>query len=123
MWSFFKNRKSDISELTSAVAMVVSRLDDAISQEEPSDKTSKRLAELDTRVEALELRAEQLKEECIRYLQKGSQRMKRAEELADQDDEENVPVALPEFDFPNQAELDDRAWAAQQLRERGESPV
>lgn len=85
-------------------------------------------AQLVARVEACELRVEQLAEQVLRHLQMASQRLKLAERkekaLADLDEEEEP--SRPQMQLPLQeppADEDDFSWARKQLRARGIDPM
>jgi hypothetical protein len=120
MFNFSRKRDSQFHSLAADIATISSRLAEGAD----TDSTSQRLADIETTVEALQIRQEQLKDECIRYLQRASQRMKRAEDLSETDPEETLtPLEQLPLPFEAQAEEDDRTWAMSQMRARGETPL
>jgi hypothetical protein len=82
-----------------------------------------------SRIEELELRMERLHKDALRYLQQGSTRHKRAEQMLEAAGEEAEDAIPPQasIDFPTvtdeQPVENDLAWAAQELKKRGEVPV
>ena len=126
MFEFLSSRRTRdnvLSEKLDALVSVITA--DRQEQSEPAS-TSERLSSIETDLQALQLRQEQLAEECLRHLRKASQRMKRAEDASADEEFEapitnGVPIApmLPESVEPQ----DDHAWALAQIRQRGESPI
>ena len=124
LWDLWK-RNSDTSSVQSAIEQIADRLDALTAPDRDLGSTSERVEELKLRVDSLELSYETLREECLRHLRRGSQRLKRAEEIAEDEQlepqqENQMPIDLP---YPEVAEADDFAWARQQIRSRGETPV
>ena len=124
MLGFLTRKRSDIAILADRIDALVEAATASPQESEVSNTTSERLAALETDLQALQLRQEQLAEECLRHLRKASQRMKRAEQYAE--DEQLEPVGAvpePQLPFPEEAEEDDRTWAMNQIRARGEQPI
>jgi chromosome segregation ATPase len=121
-WKFWK-RSSELTPLTEALNGVIDELQAKHLPAESQSSTSERLRDIETTVEGLELRFEQLKEECLRHLQRGSQRLKRAQQLTEEIEEEGPRAPSPQLPFPEEAEMDDVQWAQDQIRKRGEAPI
>lgn len=126
MLGWMSRRRSDLSMLADRIDALVEAIPAPAQTEQRSDSTSERLTALETEFQGLQLRQEQLAEECLRHLRKASQRLKRAEQVAE--DEElgesmAVPPMNPQLDFPEQAEQDDHQWAQEMIRKRGEIPL
>ena len=95
--------------------------------EAASGPTSIQLVE---RMDSLENRFEELRGTCLRHLQSASQRMKRAEDLADiidDDAPDSQPVTVPLVTPNGQPEQpegeDDLRWAQEMIRARGTDPI
>ena len=125
MLEFFTKRNSELTRLSTAIEAILDKTAAPQPSQDDFATTSKHTQDLILRVEALELSNEQLREECLRHLRKASQRMKRAEEISeDEAFEESAPAVMPEqLSFPEQSEQVDFSWARQQIRQRGETPV
>ena len=126
MFAKNKKNKSELTRLSTAIEAVLDKVAAAQLPQDDFETTPNRVNELSLRVEQLELSNEQLREECLRHLRKASQRLKRAEEIADDNEleESTIPTAMPQL--PLQApelEDDDMSWARQQIRARGETPI
>jgi hypothetical protein len=126
MFEIFSSRRTRDNILSEKIDALVGAMT-ATRQEAPEPaSTSERLSSIETDLQALQLRQEQLAEECLRHLRKASQRMKRAEDASADEEFEaptnSAPVA-PNFDGIADEPVDDHAWAIQQLRTRGEIPV
>tara|TARA_Y100001973_G_C5184726_1_gene327085 strand:+ start:1561 stop:1938 length:378 start_codon:yes stop_codon:yes gene_type:complete len=116
---------NELTSVKDALAQVLDRLDRPEPVQEDFDGTSAHVSDLRLRVEQLELSNEQLREECLRHLRKASQRLKRAEQVAEDEqlDDESTPQQLAQLPFPEQADQDDLSWARDQIRRRGDVPI
>jgi hypothetical protein len=110
------------------VALVLERLEGAMEAagdgKPDSETTSIQLVE---RVDSLENRFEELRGTVLRHLQSASQRLKKVQDLSDDlDDEQPQTLPIP-FDQGPEAEVsgpeNDLAWAADQMRKNGISPI
>lgn len=114
----------DMTPLLEAIAA----LQQQAAPENGQAETPVRLGDILERLESLETRFERLHQDSLRYLQQGAQRHKRAEQLLEDQqsaDEMDGPpeTAQPVLPFPEQEEQTDMAWAADQIRKRGETPL
>jgi hypothetical protein len=126
MWKFWADKRSDINILADRMDAAIAVMSAPPPVQAESETTSERLCSLETEFEHMKLRQEQLTEECLRHLQKASQRMKRAEKLSEDQglDPDDIPTQnIPQLPFEQQAEQDDRSWAMNMIRERGETPL
>ena len=76
------------------------------------------------RLDSLENRFEELRGTCLRHLQSASQRLKLAE--SKEDDLEGTNGVAPLLPLPNatpEKQMTPLEYAAQALRDRGESPI
>jgi len=126
MWKFWPQDRSGNDALMQRLDAVIAAVSTSAQPKAELETTSERLCSLETEFEHMKLRQEQLTEECLRHLQKASQRMKRAEKLSEDqglDPDEVVAQNIPQLPFETQAEQDDMSWALTQIRERGETPL
>lgn len=69
---------------------------ESLQKESELPTTSERLADLETRLDRIELSSEAVKEQALRHLQMASQRLRRAEAQDDNLEEEDaLPVTIP----------------------------
>ena len=126
MFEFLSNRRTRDDVLSEKLDALVSVITAERQEQTEPATTSERLSSIETDLQALQLRQEQLAEECLRHLRKASQRMKRAEDASGDEEFEaptnNVPLA-PDFNGVEGEPLDDHAWALQQIRSRGEAAL
>ena len=94
MLGWMSRRRSDLSMLADRIDALVEAIPAPAQTEQRYDSTSERLPALETEFQGLQLRQEQLAEECLRHLRKASQRLKRAEQVAE-DEELGESIAVP----------------------------
>jgi hypothetical protein len=107
-----------------AILDKLAELTQVLAPSEDLNETSPKVSDLSERVDALELRYETLKKECLRYLQHGSQRLKKAEEIEEDwndDRPETVPLTPPEPVPEEPVDALDHAMSL--LRNAGETPI
>ena len=123
------SRKPDpiISDVVTELRALREAFASETAPESDSGPTSIQLVE---RMDSLENRFEELRGTCLRHLQSASQRMKRAEDLADiMDDDapDSQPVPVPLVTPNGQPEQpegeDDLRWAQEMIRARGTDPI
>lgn len=84
---FTKNTTESKTDLQEILGIITPLLTNATPEQD-----LKILMELDLRVEALELKQETLKKECLRYLRSGATRHQKAEELLDDGEIEGAAI-------------------------------
>lgn len=130
MGFFGKDRKPDkISESLVEMAKSIGTLKDLVetSKEPVNEGVMAKLTDVEVRVEALEVKHATLRQECIRYLQRGAQALKKAEQYreVDEDEEElGQPPILPTLpESQPEEEMSDLEWGIQEAQKLGINPI
>lgn len=123
-WRQKTKNDSVLAEVATALRDVRDAIEAPPAPVEEPDSTSIQLVE---RLDSIENRFEELRGVCLRHLQSASQRLKLAEKKEsdaefDDDTPMQLPIPAPVSDNATN-DVTDLQWAAQKIRERGESAI
>tara|TARA_Y100000310_G_C20646312_1_gene796803 strand:+ start:1611 stop:2072 length:462 start_codon:yes stop_codon:yes gene_type:complete len=135
MWSLFKNRSENIkaklqSEFTTSLASVLDEMKANLKGEGDIETTPKRLADVEARLDSMELKWEEIKNQVLRHLQMASTRLSRAskkeQDLEFEDDQQEAQIQMP-IEEPQPEEAQNGPLTLDQLgsyiRSQGDLPV
>lgn len=123
-----ENPNPEMQELSAKFDQLV----EILSAEPDSKETPEGLHDIIQRMESLELRMASLQKECVRHLQRGTQALKRAEELREDEynfDEDELPITAPISEpetvpeAPQNGAESDLDYIANQMRAQGQTPI
>jgi len=120
MWS--KTTKSP--ESSPETLQILREMKELLGKKEPEIDQRKVLSN-ELRIDALEIKFESLRKECLRYLRQGSTRHQKAEELLDDGELETIPdVAVPPISLPETNGVEtDLEYINRIIREGGTPPI
>lgn len=134
MWPFGKNtteKKNADSEIADLTEKFDSLLE-VLTAEPDSDRTSTGLLDLIERVEALEMRQASLQKECVRLVQRGTQALKKAEQLREDEFQDyemdpappvTVPLSNETVEANSESFESDIDYLSAQIRAQGQTPI